>query len=91
MYLERSAPAAAYRDGSDASPRTVGTQTMKPPYTDYRDTPVWAAVASVLADLQASGEVTVATAPEYVIGYFCRELVAKKIVAGDALDAGPTP
>jgi hypothetical protein len=51
----------------------------------YRDTQLWAAVASVFAELQASGEVRVDTAPEYVIGYFCRELVAKSIVTPAAL------
>jgi hypothetical protein len=42
-------------------------------------------VASALADLQASGEVRVDTAPEYVIGYVCRELAAKSIVVPAAL------
>lgn len=55
------------------------------PYTTYRETPLWAAVASVLEELQASGEVKVDTAPEYVIGYFCRELAAKAVVAPAAL------
>ncbi|HEU4642374.1 MAG TPA: hypothetical protein VFS44_07945 [Gemmatimonadaceae bacterium] len=62
---------------------------MKQPYTEYRDTPLWAAVERVLADLEASGEVAITTAPEYVIGYVCRELAAKKVVAGDALVAEP--
>lgn len=58
---------------------------MTRPYTAYRDTPLWRAVASVLADLQASGEVRLETAPEYVIGYVCRELEAKAVVAPAAL------
>ena len=58
---------------------------MSRPYPTYRDTPLWAAVASALADLQASGEVRVDTAPEYVIGYVCRELAAKSIVVPAAL------
>ena len=58
---------------------------MQRPYMTYRDTQLWAAVASVFGDLQASGEVRIDTASEYVIGYFCRELVAKSIVADAAL------
>ena len=61
-----------------------GESTQRP-YMTYRDTQLWAAVASVFADLQSSGEVRVDTAPEYVIGYFCRELVAKSLVTPAAL------
>jgi hypothetical protein len=57
------------------------------PYAQYRDTPLWAAVANVLAELQASGEVRVDTAPEYVIDYLCRELAAKSVIA----PAAPAP
>jgi hypothetical protein len=58
---------------------------MPHPYEAYRDTHLWRAVASVLADLQASGEVRVETAPEYAIGYVCRELAAKGVVTREAL------
>ncbi len=61
------------------------TQSSARPFDEYRDTPLWRALASVLADLEASREVTVATAPEYVIGYLCRELAAKKVVSANAL------
>ncbi|HEX6599759.1 MAG TPA: hypothetical protein VF034_10595 [Gemmatimonadaceae bacterium] len=54
-------------------------------YTAYQETHLWRAVASVVADLQASGEVRVETAPEYVIGYLCRELAAKGVVTREAL------
>ncbi len=54
-------------------------------FEQYRDTPLWAAVASVLRELQANGEVRVDTAPEYVIGYLCRELEAKSLVVPAAL------
>jgi hypothetical protein len=40
-----------------------------------------------LAELETTREVTVATAPEYVIGYLCRELAAKKLVITTALSA----
>ena len=50
------------------------------PFDDYRNTPLWSALQSAFDELVASGEVAVNTAPEYVIGYVCRELVAKKLI-----------
>jgi hypothetical protein len=67
------------------------TQPSRHPFADYRDTPLWRALASVLADLEASREVAVATAPEYVIGYLCRELDAKGVVSASALTSDPIP
>lgn len=61
-------------------------EPMSRPYTQYRDTPLWAAVAEILAELQTTGEIAVATAPEYVIGYICRELAAKALLAPPALN-----
>ena len=55
------------------------------PYEEYRGTPLWRAIAGIVSDLEASGEITVATAPDYVIGYACRELAAKWVVASAAL------
>jgi hypothetical protein len=55
------------------------------PFAEYRDTPLWRALASGLADLEASREVTVATAPDYVVGYLCRELAAKRVINESAL------
>jgi hypothetical protein len=66
------------------------TKPSTRPFAEYRDTPLWRAVASVLADLEASREVAVATAPEYVIGYLCRELAAKKVVSASALSPDRT-
>lgn len=57
---------------------------MPHPYTEYLDTRIWRAIASALSDLQASGEVRVETAPEYVIGFLCRELEAKGVVISAA-------
>lgn len=54
-------------------------------YDEYRDTPLWRALGVVLADLEASGEVKVETAPDYVIGYMCRELDAKGVIVSAAL------
>ena len=61
---------------------------MDRPFPNYRHTPLWAAVSGMLADLQASGEVRIDTAPEYVIGYICRELEAKAVIAAAALTPG---
>ena len=54
-------------------------------YEEYRGTPLWRALAGIIADLQASGEISVNTAPDYVIGYLCRELAAKWVIASAAL------
>jgi hypothetical protein len=54
--------------------------TQQRPYAEFHDTALWRAVADALRDLQASGEVTVGTAPDYVIGFVCRELAAKRVV-----------
>ena len=55
-------------------------------FPEYRDTPLWRAVASALAELEATREVAVSTAPEYVIGYICRELAAKSVASPSALE-----
>jgi len=59
------------------------------PFPEYRNTPLWRALAGILTDLQATREVALATAPEYVIGYVCRELAAKKVVTNTALAREP--
>lgn len=58
-------------------------------YAEYQNTPVWSALQRALADLQASGEVSLATAPDYVVGFLCRELAARRILTAEAL--APTP
>lgn len=50
-------------------------------FEEYRDTPLWAAIEATIAELTASREVSVNTAPDYVIGYLCQELIAKKLIA----------
>ena len=52
--------------------------------SEFRHTPLWAAVASVVAELKATGEVQIATGDDYVIDYLCRELVAKRVVTETA-------
>jgi hypothetical protein len=46
----------------------------------YRDTPLWKAVEATITELSASHELSVNTAPDYVIGYVCQELIAKKLI-----------
>ena len=55
------------------------------PFDEYRDTPLWRAVEETIAELAATHELRVETAPEYVVGYLCRELASKHIVAAAAL------
>ena len=53
---------------------------------EHRHTPLWAALESAIAELAASHELSVNTAPEYVIEYLCRELLAKKLVVLSATE-----
>ena len=57
--------------------------------SEFRHTPLWAAVASTVAELKATGEVQIETGDEYVIEYLCRELVAKHVVTEAAVALGP--
>jgi hypothetical protein len=50
-------------------------------FAECRDTPLWAALETTIAELTSTHEIAVNTAPDYVIGYFYRELVAMKLVA----------
>jgi hypothetical protein len=54
-------------------------------YDEYRNTPLWRALAVIVAELEATGEIKVETAPDYVVGYMCRELAAKWVIASIAL------
>ena len=54
-------------------------------FAEYRGTPVWRALSDALAELEATGEIKVETAPDYVIGYLCQELAVKWVVASSAL------
>jgi len=57
--------------------------------SEFRHTPLWAAVASTIAELKATGEVQIATGDDYVIDYLCRELVAKHVVRESAAALTP--
>jgi len=58
---------------------------MTRPFDEYRDTPLWNAIENTIAELVATRELRVDTAREYVIGYLCRELEAKRIITAAAL------
>ena len=58
---------------------------MTRPYATFARTQLWRAVEQAVLELQATGEVRLATAPEYVIGYLCQELVARDVVADRGL------
>ena len=62
---------------------------MPHPYAEYRDTPLWRTVAAAVAALEGEGEVVVATAREYVIGYLCQQLVVRRLLAPAALSYDP--
>jgi hypothetical protein len=52
-------------------------------------TPLWAAVANTVSELQATGELRVDTDVDYVIDYLCRELVAKGVVKSASINVAP--
>ncbi|HEX5581773.1 MAG TPA: hypothetical protein VFX39_09365 [Gemmatimonadaceae bacterium] len=58
-------------------------------FAEYRDTPLWHVLASAVAELEATREIAVATAPEYVIGYLCQRLVSSHAVRPETLRDEP--
>lgn len=54
--------------------------------SQFQHTPLWAALASTIAELQATGEMRVDTDVDYVIDFLCRELVAKRVVTATAAE-----
>ena len=50
------------------------------PRSEYRDTPLWAALEGAITELSSSQEIVVNTAAEYVIDYLCQELLEKNVV-----------
>jgi hypothetical protein len=62
---------------------------QRKPFAEYQDTPLWRTVAAAVSELEASCEITIATAPEYVIGYLCQQLVVRNTIASEALSDDP--
>jgi hypothetical protein len=46
--------------------------------SEFQGTVLWSALEGISAELEASGEIAVNTAPANVITHMCRELVSKK-------------
>lgn len=59
---------------------------MTRPFDEHRDSALWRAVEQIVAELVATKEITINTAPTYVIGYFCRELIARQMVSPRAAE-----
>lgn len=57
--------------------------TSSRPFAEYRNSRLWSAVEASITELIATHEVALNTAPDYVIGYLCQELVAKKLVVDE--------
>ena len=53
---------------------------MTRPFAEHRDSALWRALEQITTELVATHEITINTAPDYVIGYLCRELTAKQLV-----------
>jgi hypothetical protein len=53
---------------------------MKEPLDELRESAVWSALQRMLAEMVATKEITLNTAPDYVVSYICQELRAKGLV-----------
>ena len=58
-------------------------------FDEYKDTPLWRAVAAAVAELEATREIAVSTAPDYVVGFLCQQLVAARLTVERALTYDP--
>ena len=58
-------------------------------FDEYKDTPLWRLVASAVAELEATHEISLATASDYVVGHLCERLVAARLTAETALGYDP--
>ena len=53
------------------------------PFAEHRNTRLWSAVDDAINELIATHEISVNTASDYVVGFICRELVAKKLIVAE--------
>ena len=84
--------ARPHHDG--CGPRLPSTRPPPPTrmahaFEEYTDTPLWRVVAAAVAELEETREITISTAPDYVIGYLCQRLVAGRIASEQALTYEP--
>jgi hypothetical protein len=56
---------------------------MSRPYDEHRDTRLWNAIEESIKELTATREISVNTATDYVVGYLCQELVARKLIVSN--------
>jgi hypothetical protein len=58
-------------------------------FEEYKDTPLWRVVSAAVVELEATREITISTAPDYVIGYLCQQIVVGRVAAPAALAYEP--
>jgi hypothetical protein len=61
--------------------------TVTRPFDEHRNSALWRALDQIVTELVASQEISINTAPEYVVGYLCRELTAKGMVSPRGAEA----
>ncbi len=44
------------------------------PYEEHKKTELWEKIDNILLELEENQDITITTAREYVIDYFCKEL-----------------
>lgn len=80
-------PLTWVHSGNGAGARSEVTSIVQPPrFHVHRGTRLWAAIEATITELAVTREISMNTAPDYVIAYLCNELAAKKLVAVAALD-----
>jgi len=57
--------------------------TPSRPFAEHRNTRLWSAIEESINELVATREISVNTAGDYVVGYLCQELLAKKLIASE--------
>ena len=45
------------------------------PYEEYKNSELWQRIHKIVADLEENGDIELTTAREYVVGYFCKQLI----------------
>jgi hypothetical protein len=64
-------------------PRAAMSPTPSHLFAEHRNTRLWSAIQESINELIATREISVNTASDYVVGYLCRELAAKKLIASE--------
>ena len=62
---------------------------MTRPFEQFHDTSLWRVVAAAIAELEATREISISTAPEYVVGYLCQRLVSGRVAHEASLTYDP--